>query len=96
MHFVVFLIHIANIIHDIKHLQVNLLFRLESLRRYARRRLGLDTVVPSRHVEFNGEEYAIPTLTTAQRSTKSSEARARAINLQKSKVWTHCKIKQLT
>ncbi len=60
--------------------------RLETLRRYARRRLGLDFVEPSKPSGKEDDEYAITSVTTAQQSTVASTARARATSFQRAKV----------
>ena len=61
-------------------------FRLETLRKYARRRLGLDLVEPSKPNLGDDDDYAVTPATTAHKSTASSQARTRATEVQKSKV----------
>ena len=61
-------------------------YRLETLRKHARRRLGLDFVEPSKPSVLDDDDYAVTPATTAQKSTVSSQARARATEVQKSKV----------
>ena len=68
---------------------VNALFqnsRLETLRKHARRRLGLDLVEPSKPSVLDDDDYAVTPATTAQKSTVSSQARARASEVERSKV----------
>ena len=66
--------------------------RLESLRKHARRRLGLDLVEPSKPNLSNDDDYWITPATTAQKPTASSDARAKATEIQKSKVITLSKL----
>ena len=60
-------------------------FRLETLRKHARRRLGLDLIEPS-NPNLDADEYAVAVPTTAQKSTVSSLARTKATEVEKSKV----------
>ena len=63
--------------------------RLESLRKQARRILGLDIFKPQKPNLSTDDDYIITPETTALRSTVSSIARAKATEIQKSKVTTN-------
>ena len=60
--------------------------RLETLRKHARRRLGLDLVEPSKPKSLDDDDYVITPATTALKSTVASSARAQATFVQQSKV----------
>lgn len=64
-------------------------YRLESLRKHARRRLGLDIFKPVKPSIFNDDDYVITPETTALKATASSNARAKATEIQKSKVFSY-------
>lgn len=73
-------IFIINLLYFLK-------YRLESLRKHARRRLGLDIFKPVKPSIFNDDDYVITPETTALKATASSNARAKATEIQKSKVF---------
>ena len=58
------------------------------MRKHARRRLGLDIFKPVKPSIFNDDDYVITPETTALKATTSSNARAKATEIQKSKVFS--------
>ena len=69
------------------HVIIKLFYlRLETLRKHARRRLGLDLVEPSKPKSLDDDDYVITPATTALKSTVASTARAQATFVQQSKV----------